>query len=267
MGCLQGFDPMIRDGKRSISNDLIKFLEFVDGFAVKRLEISCKAAKNVGFVGNSSKSRVLKPSCVELGRDQADAINKLRDRIENIHGFSRIIKSEDEDVELEGFHQLINDEEEENHRVSRIKNGGLMKKQVLAQPRVKKSVTFAENGNVYAVFGNGNSSGSISSGDGSLTDESVSGDDSGQGTEVEEIRGLPNETEDEENEEENGESSQSNNWGRNLTRILRSEGRNEINGDYCNVEDEQFVFSAPVPVKMESRADLMKKRKAVKIVT
>jgi hypothetical protein len=32
-------------------------------------------------------------------------------------------------------------------------------------------------------------------------------------------------------------------------------------------QNGSLVFSAPVPVKMESRADLMKKRKAVKIVT
>ncbi|KAG6777633.1 hypothetical protein POTOM_017458 [Populus tomentosa] len=32
-------------------------------------------------------------------------------------------------------------------------------------------------------------------------------------------------------------------------------------------QNGSLFFSAPVPVKMESRADLMKKRKAVKIVT
>lgn len=267
---LQGGDPMIRDGKRSISKDLIKFLEFVDGFAVKRYEISAKAAKNVRFVGNSIKPRIFRTNGGDLSGVQAEVTSKLRHGIEKIHGFSRVIKSEDEDVELEGFHELIDDDdEEENPRVSRNKNGVLVKRYVVAQPEVKKNVTFAENGNVYRFIGNGSSksNGSISSGDGTLTDESVSSDDNGQGIEVEEIKGLPKETEDDEEVYfENRGSLQSSDGERNPRRSTKAEGRNEIDKDY-KVEDGQFVFSAPVPVKMESRADLMKKRKPLKIVT
>lgn len=260
---------MIRDGKRSVSKDLIKFLEFVDGFVAKRHEISTKAAKNVRFVGNSIKPRNFRTNGGYLSGDQAEVMSKVRDRIEKIHGFSRVIKSEDEDVELESFHEVIDDEEEEeNPRVYRSKNGVLVKRYVVAQPKVKKNVTFAENGNVYRFIdnGNGKSNGSISSGDGTLTDESASSDDNGQGVEVKEIKDLPKETEDEkELYFENGVSMQSSDGERNPRRSMKAEGRNEIDGDY-KVEDGQFVFSAPVPVKMESRADLMKKRKALKIV-
>ncbi|KAI3976758.1 hypothetical protein MKX01_008616 [Papaver californicum] len=44
---VQGGDPMIRDGKRSISRDLVRFLEFIDSIPVKRQQISSKAMKNV----------------------------------------------------------------------------------------------------------------------------------------------------------------------------------------------------------------------------
>ena len=41
---------MIRDGKRSISKDLVRFLEFIDGFAMKRHGLSFKAMKNMNLV-------------------------------------------------------------------------------------------------------------------------------------------------------------------------------------------------------------------------
>ena len=47
-----------------------------------------------------------------------------------------------------------------------------------SQPRVKKTVSFAENGNVYRIISSGNEA--SSSGDDSLTDESVSSDDHGE---------------------------------------------------------------------------------------
>ena len=40
---------MIRDGKRSISKDLVRFLEFIDGIALKRHGLSFKAMKNMNF--------------------------------------------------------------------------------------------------------------------------------------------------------------------------------------------------------------------------
>ena len=46
----QGRDSMIRDGKRSISKDLVRFLEFIDGIALKRHGLSFKAMKNMNLV-------------------------------------------------------------------------------------------------------------------------------------------------------------------------------------------------------------------------
>ncbi|KAJ0098654.1 hypothetical protein Patl1_21808 [Pistacia atlantica] len=269
---IQGDDPMIRDGKRSISMDLVKFLEFVDGFAVRRNEISCKGSKNVRLVRHDgNKSRFLRSNSGDSSKDQIDLMKKLRERVDRINGYSRVSKTEDEVVELEGFHQFIDDEELENPRVYRNKNGVLVKEHIVAQPKVKKSVSFAENGNVYRIFSNDNSHEPNSSGDGTLTDESVSSDDNGIileniCTKVEGSKGLSEVTEDgEELYLENGGSVQSSDEERKPRMSLRSEDTDEIIGDYIG-QDGHFVFSAPLPLKMESRIDLMKKRKAVKIV-
>ena len=69
---------MIRDGKRSISRDLVRFLDFIEGFAVKRHDLLLKARKNVRFVPNGDKSRVvlskrktdLDPNHSNLGEEQ-----------------------------------------------------------------------------------------------------------------------------------------------------------------------------------------------------
>ncbi|XP_044467512.1 BAG family molecular chaperone regulator 8, chloroplastic [Mangifera indica] len=267
---IQGDDPMIRDRKRSISRDLDKFLEFVDAFAVRN-EISCRGSKNVKLVRNDTvKSRFLRSNGGDFSKDQVNIMKKLGDRAEMTPGYSRVYKTEDEDVELEGFHQFIDEEKQENHRVYGNKNGVLVKKHVVSQPKVKKSVSFAENGNVYRIFSNGNTHEPNPSRDGTSTDESVSSDDNG--TILENIcpevegKGLYEVTEDGvEVYLENGGSLQSSDEERNPRRSLRSEDTDEIVGD-CIGQDGHFVFSAPLPVKMESRADLMK-RKAVKIVT
>ncbi|KAK2663329.1 hypothetical protein Ddye_001903, partial [Dipteronia dyeriana] len=233
---IQGGDPMVRDGKRSISIDLVKFLEFVDGFAVRRHQFSFKAAKNVRTVGTSNnKTRAFGSNYGDVGRDQSQIMENLRDRIEKINRFSRVSKGEDEDVELEGFHQLTDDDDGEEVLVER--HG-------VAQPRVKKSVSFAENGNVIRVFGNdynNSSEPSSSEEDGQVVENLCS--------EVEAIKGSSKGSEDGEEDYLEG-----------------SEAQYEIVGNHKR-QNGQFVFSAPLPGKMESRADLMKKRKAVKIIT
>ncbi|MFQ6630530.1 hypothetical protein Gotur_009997 [Gossypium turneri] len=283
----QGGDSMIRDGKRSVSKDLFQFLEHVDGLVLKRHKLLYKNAKNIRVLRNgSSKPKVLRSKSGEV-------MEKLRDRVEKLERFSTIEEGNDV-VELEGFHQGIDEAENknknkngelllkrqgiqpkvnktvsfaENGNVYRIisngdevsssgdeaenknknKNGELLLKRQGIQPKVKKTVSFAENGNVYRIISNGDEV--SSSGDGSLTDESVSSDERGDTME-----NLVKESEDlVENLEE----------AMNLNKQARS---NSVE-DY-RIQGDDFVFSAPLPVKMESKADLMKKRNgALKIVS
>ena len=272
---------MIRDGKRSISRDLVRFLEFIDGVAVKRRGLSFKATKNMSFGHpNGNKCRVLGTKIKTLG-GQREVIQKLRARAEKISGFIRASQNDEDDVELEGFQQAIDDEEEEeeeeNPRVvisgknGQIRNGVLVKRNGV-QSRVKKSVSFAENGNVYRVFSNAHEP--ISSGNGTSLDESVSSDDEGElegnlCSELEEVKGFPQGTEEEEEEEahlENVGSPQTSDGERYNARVLRNGGDYEIRG-HCHDQNGDFLYSAPLPVKMESKADQMKKRRAVKIGT
>ncbi|KAE8021773.1 hypothetical protein FH972_007637 [Carpinus fangiana] len=261
---IQGGDPIIRDGKRSLSRDLVRFLDFIDGVAVKRHGHSLKTVKNVNFGHpNANKSRVLATKIRSLG-GQREMLEKLRARLENISGFSRVSQNDVEDVELEGFQQA-NDNDEESPRIvisrntGQIRNGFLVNRNSV-QPRVKKSVSFAENGNMYRVFSNSREP--ISSGDGTCLDESVSSDDQGELVEIlcsepEEIKGFPQGTEDDEKAHwETGASPETSDGERNY----------EIRG-HNQDHNRGFAFSAPLPVKMESIAGSMKRRNAVKIVT
>ncbi|XWS32945.1 hypothetical protein CRYUN_Cryun22dG0034400 [Craigia yunnanensis] len=257
----KGGDPMIRGGKRSVSRDLVQFLEYIDGLALKRHKQLYKNAKNVRVLGGS-KARILRS-------DSGEIMEKLGDRVEKLERFSR--NEEGDDVKLEGFHQVIG--EVENPRiyitgkggvcVTQNRNGGVLLKG--SQPRVKKTVSFAENGNVYRIISSGNEVNS--NGDGSLTDESVSSDDNGEisGNILKESGGLV-ESEEEVNLD-NEDSLQSTDGEKNTRRNFSRQARSEIDGDY-QIQDGDFVFSAPLPVKMESKAELMKKRKGVlKIVS
>ncbi|KAJ9147552.1 hypothetical protein P3X46_029702 [Hevea brasiliensis] len=186
---IQGGDPTIREGKRSISRDIVRFLEFIDGLAAKRHGYSYEPAKKVSFVRNSYKSRASNASIGygDLSGYQKDIVEKLSDRVEKIRGFSRVCDNDEEDVELEGFQQFINDEEDDfvnpkfcpdgKHGGSKIRNVALIKNNV-GKPRVKKTVSFAENGNVYRVFSDNHES--ALSRDGSFAEWSDSSDGHGE---------------------------------------------------------------------------------------
>lgn len=270
--CFQGGDPMIRDGKKSITRDLVRFLEFMDGVAVKRNGLSLKAMKKERFAKNGDKSRVVLGSeCADLDGDQRAIIGKLRDRVKKIRGFSRDSENDDEHVELEGFQHFSNDdnddEDEENPIVvlsgknGRIRNGVLVKRHGV-QPRLKKIVSFAEDGNVLKVFSNTDES--ISNDDGTCLEDSVSSDDQGEleekyCSEVEEIKSFSQGIEDDEEahmeKEKFSQASDGEKINPRTTRIPRRETRG-----YCQDNSSDFVFSAPLPVQMETKADLMRGR-------
>ncbi|WCJ25629.1 BAG family molecular chaperone regulator 8 chloroplastic [Euphorbia peplus] len=271
---IQGGDPMIRDGKRSISGNIVRFLEYIDAITVKKHERVCKAVKNVRFVRSSSKPRALN-SNGHLSVPQKELVKKLSERVEKIRGFSRVFDNDEEDVELEGFQELIDDDEEEEeyqtvlidrkHINSKSKNGVLVKS-TCGKPRLKKSVSFAENGDLCRIFSDPPEP--VLNGDGSLSDESDYEDDEEHGDhiETEERKGMSEDAKnDEVYQDEKGAPSHISNGERRAARNPRS--------DYCEMisydqdEDGRLVFSPPVPLKMESRADLMQKRKTVKIVS
>ncbi|KAF3444838.1 hypothetical protein FNV43_RR14531 [Rhamnella rubrinervis] len=260
---IQGSDRMVRDGKKSISRDLVRFLELMDGVATKRNGLSIKAMKNDRFGRNGDKSRPLLGSKFgNLDVDRRTIIGKLRDRVEKIRGFARVSDNDEEHVELEGFQHFSNDDEEEeyprvviNGKNGRIRNGVLVKRHGV-QSRVKKSVSFAEeDGNVFKVSNNTHES--FSNGDGTCLDDSGSSDDHEElvekiCSEVEEMKSLSQGTEDD--EEEHMEPNEE-------ERIARATSieRRETRGNFQD-SNRDFVFSAPLPVHMEAKADLVRGR-------
>ncbi|XP_030468172.2 BAG family molecular chaperone regulator 8, chloroplastic [Syzygium oleosum] len=253
---IQGNSPVIRDSKRKISRDLGCLLEYIDSVAVKRYEISYKAKKCVKSVGGRGKVKDL--------RDQRDVVNNLRTRVERVRELSRALENDaGEDGELEGFHG-VGDGEVDGRRVSRVPG---------KRCGVKKAVNFAEDGNVYRIISS-NSDEASSSGDdrGGIGGGEVL-EDFRAHNEVEEMKGSSyvaeddDDDDDEEEEAEKGseESLESSDGEKHQGRV-RSKGKVN-NGGACKGQNSKFSFSAPVPEKMESRADLVKNRKNVKIST
>ncbi|XP_077223359.1 calmodulin-binding protein-like protein [Tasmannia lanceolata] len=116
---IQSRDSMIREGKKSISTELVKFLEFLNGVLVKRIELSSKSLKKVRFAENGKESRVYVGSqeqfpdyCEVYDDDQSAFVEKLSSEIERIESLSGGFETDEEThVELEGFHQISSDDE------------------------------------------------------------------------------------------------------------------------------------------------------------
>ncbi|XP_022879077.1 BAG family molecular chaperone regulator 8, chloroplastic [Olea europaea var. sylvestris] len=242
---IKGGDPMIRDGKRSLSRELVNFLEFIEG--LKRRELSSRLVKNV----RNGESRVFQCKRI-MGNVNVEKLKGLVERIEKLSEY------DEEGVELtensgSGDISMIR-----NRCVSQNRNGGLMKRGDRVQSKGRKSVTFAENGNVYRVYRssgkpclNGDCDVSINDDD-SIDDERELLDDLCR--EVEEIGVSSKEAEDDEEEKDllgNGSDG-------------KNELRNYPESESKHIEIGGFVFSAPLPVKMETRGDLLENRKTVK---
>ncbi|CAN1217228.1 BAG family molecular chaperone regulator 8, chloroplastic [Linum perenne] len=277
---VQGGDPMIRDAKRSISNDLVSFLELVDGFASRKKANVYKSTRKIGLVGCGRKSSAWnvcdgygdasnnRKEIAEKLRHRVDKINdglsrmsddgeedveiedasnnrkeiveKLRHRVDKINdGLSRMSDDGEEDVEIEGYqYELIGEddaveEEEGNKVICNPQNSGGVQ-----PPRVKKkTVSFADDENVYKVFVKSptNSGSSCSTNDASIIIEDCSDDDASV---------LAADNEKEEAQAADGRFLARN---RGNNSVKPSVGWQEVDGSY--------VFSAPVPAKMESRAN------------
>lgn len=249
---------MIRDGKRSVTRELVQFLDFIDGVSARRPQLRNKPSSYTRTGYNARKSRVLTgrvySNCRDSGADRRELVEKLRDRVEKIRGFSRVLEKGEEDVELEGFQHLSDDDEEnpsitiiEKGRVTNARKGILVRRQEL-EPRVKKSVSFAENGNLFSVSGG--------------IHEPVSDEHDPNQTELVEnhrrkkdVADLSRETQDDDDDGEDTESGGSS---------QTSDG-DEV--EHYRYQDGNSVFSAPLPMKMESRANLTKKIKGINIIT
>lgn len=138
---------MIRNSKRSLSRDLVRFLQYIDACAVKRYELISKSAINVSFMG--------RPQGFGVAEDRT--IEKLRNRMEKV--FVTSGGDEDNNAELEELDFMTDDGEDVPIIVkrkigsSKSTTEALMKGNV-EKPPVRKSMVFDSNRIVYQVYGN-----------------------------------------------------------------------------------------------------------------
>lgn len=237
---LQGGDPMIRDGKRSISRELTGLLDFIDGFRDKSSVISTRLVKkNViskrtgDLYGDRERGTV---RCRDLGKNM-----RLEDLVSRVDALYDKIPEQD-GVEGEIFDcPAIPTVERSSYTPT------------VVQAKAKKSVRFVENGKVYKASRNGYQP--VSNGESDNGDESdlvrAKGELVGNYTrKAEEVRGISFE-DDDEDPSHDGES------------IKSSDGEGGHVYNFTS-EDGSLAFSAPLPVKMDSRTDIMNKRKPAK---
>jgi len=232
---------MVKGSKKSLSRDLVQFWDRIDNLSVKRNGgLPLKTKKNTRLGQNVSKSRVSNPK-LKNSENQKETIEKLKSRIEKICERSKIFENDGRDLDLKRFHHVHDDDEEEEDESPRIhvKNSDQTGDQNLGkgheiQPRVKKSVRFAENGSLFRVLDE--DYGVLDEGDERDERDERRGD---SGDEV--VEDIFNEA-----DGDNGSSEMSDGE--------RNPGRKMSSGNGGS------SFSAPLPMKMENKADLIMKK-------
>ncbi|RDX82644.1 BAG family molecular chaperone regulator 8, chloroplastic, partial [Mucuna pruriens] len=245
---IQDCDPMIVDGKRSVSRDLVRFLDSIEEVALKRHVLYVRAAKTV-----KSGKKVHKPR--NSGDDEKrKLLQNLRARVEKLSKLCEVSANDEEDSEPEeGIHDgvtnvLIGGRD----GVSPSKNGVFLHRQEV-QPGVKKSVRFAENGNICEFY-----SGDVTCSDGSCSSSDEQGEVLENVSGAVEDDGVDSSQGAEDDEEvlvvDSGGSPHSSGDGERNKR-----GRNVVN-EQLQAHQERLLFSAPLPLKMENRSDLKKSK-------
>lgn len=207
---------MIREGKTSIRRELNRFLDFIDGFYAERIVISREVN-----LKNSVKHRP-KMCNVKCGDMRSGNSEKLRDLVERIDKLT-------EDLDEEELKALKN--------VCEI------------QPKVRKSVTFADNGKAHRVILDENCYNDRDI----LVNAKRDFEDDIHG-EVEEFGAVSKEGEDDDggflssSDDEKGSRSYVINEG-NLERMMAEQHESNSNSNV-------LAFAAPLPLKMEARTNI-----------
>lgn len=239
---------MIVDGKRSISKDLVQFLDSIEEVAAKMHMHYVKEAKSL-----RSGKKVHRPRNSDGDDEKKKLLKNLRGRVEKISNLCKVYANDEEGFDHE---EGIHDDDYDDDGVTDVligrrdgKNRIFVQRENVQQPRVKKSVRFAENGNVLEVYSTRTSE----------SDGSSSNDDRGEvlrsgNSAVEDVLDSSQGAEDDEEVVmEDSEGS------------MHSSDDGDLKNDERDIVKEKLVFSAPLPLKMENRTDL--KSKGVKILT
>ncbi|CAA0820275.1 BAG family molecular chaperone regulator 8-chloroplastic [Striga hermonthica] len=246
---VQGGDPMIQDGKNLVKRELVKFMDFMDGFYIER--VSSSSGVNMRYKQSNSRIRVpngkREMGNLKSGSAKNVTMEKLRGLVERIEKIKEELDEDEENSVIDGSDVFV-----QNHCVSGINNMNLANQYYRARPKLKKSVSFADDGEICRVL-NRNSESILEDNDddngdsvGLVRRDFENGD---VGREVEENEVLSKE--DDDGEEDEVEAHLEN---------LRNECIMQRKM-YKQGEDDGIDFSVPLPLKMEKGANFIDKRK------
>lgn len=254
---IQSGDKMIRDSKRTVTREIIEFLELVDGVCVKRHEVLVRKMKNMRLVRNDDNRAAhntrgysehnVGSKVRNVDNEEKKLMANLKERVEKIGKMSKALEEQEQEVfgeaEIRGFKHVDDENDDILGQITssyRLKDGLNAKKNAQSS-NANKRVCFMEDGNLIRLYD--------MDGDCRSTSRLVDViDDSAEGTH------------DEEEARSDGEgSSQS-------SEEMRKFKSDEVSEE-CNNQDVDFTFSTtPEPAKMETRADFSLRKPGVKIV-
>lgn len=252
LDAIPGGDPMIRNGKTSLNRELYRFLDFIEGACMQRRTIGV----NVRQSGNNVRPRV---SNCEKKIGNAESGCSKRVNVEKLRGLVERIDRLAEELDEEQGEEIDNPSDEfvvRKYGVSASPTRGLLKQYGGVEPKVKKNVTFAENGKVYRVLRRHSQPYLEEYSNGSIDKDDVDDDDDDEKEleddlcrELEEIGVSPKE-----GVEEEAEDGSSSSDGEKDSRHSSVRGGNF--GTRPNQDDTGgSVFSAPLPAKMDRRSN------------
>lgn len=244
---------MIRNGKSTLSRELHTFLDFIEGACVQTriTEVTVKQD------GDNVRSRVLnsakKRGNAEPGRSKRINVEKLKGLVERIDRLSEQLQEE----QCQEFENPKDEFVMKKYGASPTSGGGGLVKQLHGGvgPKVKKNVSFAENGNVYRVLRRESQPYLEECSNGNI-DKDDTDDDDGDEEEQELVDDLCRELEEigvSLKEDVEDGSSSSENGEKNSTHSSKGGGSS---GAKLDQDDSgEFMFSAPLPAKMERRSN------------
>lgn len=236
---------MIVDGKRSISRDLVQFLDSIEEVAAKKHILHVKAVKS-----SRPGQKIQRQRNSDGDDEKGKLLKNLRGRVEKISKLCKVYENDEERLENEeGVHEDCDDDYDDDGdevsgvligRRGRNRNGLFVKRQEI-QPRKKKSVRFVENGKNCEVY-------STRTGE---SDGSSSNDEHGEVLEMTNGKFAVVDVVDSSRGGEDDEDV-----------LVEDSGGSSDDGDLVK---EKLLFSPPLPLKMENRSD--SKSKGVKILS
>ncbi|KNA10297.1 hypothetical protein SOVF_145740 [Spinacia oleracea] len=253
---IQSGDKMIRDSKRTVTREIVEFLELVDGFCAKRRQVltmkikSMRLARNDNIAARDTKEF----SGHNVGSKTRTVDNKekklmanLRERVENIGRMAKALEEQEQeafgDADIDEFKHVDDEDDDLLGQIAsnyRLKNG-LNVKQHAQSSNARKRVCFVEDGNLIRLYD--------TDGDSSRSTSRL----------VDVIEDSTKGTHDEEEAQSDVEgSSQS-------SEELRKFRSDEVSEE-CENQDEFTFSTTPEPAKMEPRVDFMSRKPGVKIV-